>query len=71
MTDHFEYTDGRCTVCHEDTKVRWKNLYVIGSEGLYTCHPCEMEIVRFIEKQMRDKHMARKKAFLEKKAKRG
>jgi hypothetical protein len=39
---------GRCGACHEDTEVRWKNLYTIGSEGTWLCMPCEMVVVQLI-----------------------
>ena len=40
---------GNCMICHEAPKeVRHINLYIIGSEGLYACHECEMKIVLFI-----------------------
>ena len=66
--DRFEYEPGTCMVCHENTDVRWKNLYVIGSEGLSVCHKCEMKIVRHVEFMMREAASERKAAYLRKKS---
>ncbi len=49
--DHY---DGRCYACRQETKVRWKNLYTIGSEGTDLCLPCELEIVNFLRSKARD-----------------
>lgn len=43
-----DHEPGRCGACHEDTEVRWKNLYTIGSEGTWLCMPCEMIVVNLI-----------------------
>ena len=37
-------TISKCSVCKEIRNVRHIPIYVIGSEGLYTCHQCEMFI---------------------------
>jgi hypothetical protein len=54
-----DHEPGRCGACHEDTQVRWKNLYTIGSEGTWLCMPCEMRVVNLIREMsmqaMRDK----------------
>ena len=49
--DHY---DGRCYACRQETKVRWKNLYTIGSEGTDLCLPCELEVVNFLRDKARD-----------------
>ena len=64
MADSSRYEKGCCTCCRKDGDVRWKNLWVIGSEGIWTCHKCEMTIVRFIRDMMRDATRARKAEFL-------
>ena len=64
MKDQYGYSDGCCLICHEETKVRWKNLYVIGSEGINVCHTCEMKIIRFIEAEMRGQQQIRKQKYL-------
>jgi len=35
-----DHEDGKCYACQEETKVRWKNLYTIGSEGTWLCMEC-------------------------------
>jgi hypothetical protein len=42
-----------CMICHKQTEVRFISLYVIGSEGLWVCHECEMLIVEFVRELMR------------------
>lgn len=49
--DHY---DGKCYACRKETKVRWKNLYTIGSEGTDLCLPCELEIVNDLRDKARD-----------------
>ncbi len=62
MPDRWEYSEGCCTVCNEEKQVRWKNLFTIGSEGTWMCHPCEMKVVRFVRDLMREAALARKEA---------
>ena len=57
------YIKGTCMMCLKDTEVRHINLYIIGSEGFDCCHPCEMEVIRFI----RDKRTEAGKEKLERK----
>ena len=39
-----------CMMCLKDKeKVKYIDLYIIGSEGLYICHDCENEIIDFIK----------------------
>lgn len=45
MADRYEYVDGRCTVCGFSKPVRWKNLYLIGSEGIDICIECERDLL--------------------------
>jgi hypothetical protein len=49
-----EHEDGKCYACRQETKVRWKNLYTIGSEGTWLCLPCELKIVHFLIDQSRN-----------------
>ena len=43
-----DYHLGNCMLCHSaPVEVRHINLYIIGSEGLYACHSCEMKVVEF------------------------
>jgi hypothetical protein len=44
-----DHEPGRCGACHEETEVRYKNLYTIGSEGTWLCMPCEMVVVNLIQ----------------------
>jgi hypothetical protein len=45
-----DHEPGRCGACHEELPVRWKNIYTTGSEGTWLCLPCELKVVRLIEK---------------------
>jgi len=45
-----DHEPGRCHCCHEDTQIRWKNIYHMGSEGLWVCMPCELMIVNFVRR---------------------
>ena len=49
-----DHEPGRCHCCHENTMVRWKNIYHMGSEGLVICMPCEMEIVNLVRRLSRE-----------------
>ena len=64
MADRYEYEPGCCTTCRKETEVRWKNLYVIGSEGVWLCIKCEMKVVHFVRDLMRESHMAKKAEFI-------
>ena len=64
-----DHEDGRCYACGEDTLVRWKNLYTIGSEGTWLCMPCEMIVVDLLRSLSRKVMLAKKIANLEKKKK--
>jgi len=55
-----DYFDGTCRICGDEDKVRNKNLYVSGSEGLDVCHGCEMEIVEFVRSRQYE-HTANRK----------
>lgn len=61
MKNGYDYEPGQCLICKQHTDVRWKNLYVIGSEGVNICHKCEMEIVHFVENRMMSHHRERVK----------
>ena len=45
-----DHEPGKCHCCHEDTSVRWKNIYHMGSEGLWICMPCEMKLVHLVRR---------------------
>lgn len=60
MSDRYEYELGRCNICHEDKEVRWKNLYLIGSEGINICHPCEMDLLAYLRKKSNEFAIAKK-----------
>jgi len=55
-TDHY---DGKCLICGEITKVRHKNIWLIGSEGTDMCMPCERDLLKFLR--------ARQRFFIQKK----
>jgi hypothetical protein len=40
--------DGMCMMCDTIGPVRHIALYVVGSEGLFVCHDCEMFLVRVV-----------------------
>lgn len=42
-----------CTICHRKEKTKHFSLYVVGSEGLNVCHPCEMGIISYVQEMMR------------------
>ena len=56
--------DGLCMVCHAIAPVRHIRLYVIGSEGLWICHRCEMMMVEFVRGLMRAEGEQRKQRVL-------
>ena len=63
-----EYHPGDCTICGSFTAVRYIDLYVIGSEGLKTCHPCEMKLVEFARKLMQENGRRKLESFKQQKA---
>ena len=44
-----DHEPGRCHCCHKETMVRWKNIYHMGSEGLWICQLCENKVVQFVQ----------------------
>ena len=58
---------GRCYACGEDTEVRWKNLYTIGSEGTWLCMPCELKVVKFLRTLAQNATQAKLRMMKEKK----
>ena len=49
-----DWMEGVCRVCFnleegKETKVRNKNLYITGSEGLDICWNCEKKVLEFIK----------------------
>ncbi len=61
---------GTCMICNIRARLNHFGLYVIGSEGLSICKPCEMELVDHVRKKMRENSLRRKKEFIQKKAER-
>jgi len=52
MNFQCDYITGRCDICGEDnTLVRWKNIYLIGSEGINICNCCERELLEYLRKK--------------------
>jgi len=45
-----DHIQGFCHCYEKETQVRWKNIYHMGSEGLWICMPCELKLVKFIQK---------------------
>ncbi len=62
---------GTCHICRRDTQVRWKNIYHMGSEGLWTCGPCEQRILFFILALKGEHQQARKAEVLARKEVKG
>lgn len=58
---------GRCLLCGQIKEVRYIDLYVVGSEGLYVCHDCEMEVVAAVKAIANRKSRERMEAYLAKK----
>ncbi len=56
-----------CMVCDEETECRHLALYVNGSEGLYICHGCEMELVEHVRQTQYRNNKARIVRALERK----
>lgn len=69
MCNSADYFDGECSICHKDGKVRHKNIWLIGSEGIDICWPCEKALLRFLEDRKR-KYTLEKLEKLKAKAKR-
>uniref|UniRef100_A0A6M3JLY6 Uncharacterized protein n=1 Tax=viral metagenome TaxID=1070528 RepID=A0A6M3JLY6_9ZZZZ len=63
-----DYMEGICKVCFnieegKETRVRNKNLYITGSEGLDICWTCEKKILEFINKVRTENLIKRKENF--------
>ena len=69
MVDN-RYERGRCMLCHETTEVRHINMYLIGSEGLDCCHPCEMEVLKYMRQLSREATLRRRDEYRKKKKER-
>ena len=50
-----KHEKGHCHICRQNTMVRWKNIYWIGSEALTVCQPCENKIVNFVQSLVRQR----------------
>lgn len=59
-----DHEQGKCHCCGEETMVRWKNIFHMGSEGLWVCQPCENKIVAFVRKLCMETHLKRKEAYI-------
>ncbi len=59
---------GTCMICKVHAEVRHIPLYVIGSEGLWLCHACEMRIVEFVRIMMRQYMEEKKQLVLQQRA---
>jgi hypothetical protein len=55
-----------CMLCGEEEGVRHIDLYVIGSEGLWVCHACEMKVVEYVRGLMHQRLEAKIQAYLDK-----
>ena len=58
-----DHEPGRCHCCREETEVRWKNIYHMGSEGLWVCMPCELKIVNFVRELSREAQLKKIKLY--------
>jgi hypothetical protein len=64
-----DYRLGNCMLCHSaPVEVRHINLYIIGSEGLYACHSCEMQVVEFARNLMLENGRRKLKASQQRRA---
>jgi len=59
MCNSIDHHDGQCSICGDKTKVRYKNIWLIGSEGIDVCMPCEKHMVKYLEDRKR--HFVRQK----------
>jgi len=57
---------GQCSVCNKMEEVRHIPLYVFGSEGIFLCHKCEMNLVEYVRKTSMDFMRKRKEEYLRK-----
>lgn len=48
--------------------IRNIDLYIIGSEGLNACHPCEMSLVEHVRETIRQYNNTKKDAYMRAKA---
>lgn len=53
MSNSIDHYDGKCLICGEETKVRHKNIWLIGSEGTDMCMPCERDLLRYLRERQR------------------
>ena len=62
-----DHEPGRCYACGQDTEVRWKNLYTIGSEGTWLCMACEIKVVKLLRTMAQNATKAKVRKWIEKK----
>ena len=63
VKDSYEHYDGICGICHREKKVRWKNIYLVGSEGLDMCMDCERDMLRYLRNRSHEFLIKKKEAF--------
>jgi len=57
------YFNGKCSMCGNVKNIRFKNLYVTGSEGINICIACEIQILDFVRHLMREASENKKARF--------
>jgi hypothetical protein len=62
---------GHCFICKTEQEIRNIDLYVIGSEGLNLCHPCEMNLIEHIRSLAGQATEKKKQDFLAKRKEEG
>lgn len=53
MPDVYEYFHGICTICGSEDDVRYKNIFLIGSEGIDICWTCEKDLLEYLDERRR------------------
>lgn len=57
----------KCTVCRNEVECEHFDLYVLGSEGVWLCLPCRIEVTEFIHQRMSIYGRAKVRSVLERK----
>lgn len=60
--------NNHCDLCKFETKTRYLDLFVNGSEGLNICHSCEMKMVESARNIQAEAMRNRKKSYQENKS---
>jgi uncharacterized protein (DUF427 family) len=50
----FEYFNGTCSICGFKGDVRYKNIWIVGSEGIDMCWTCEKAMLCFLNNRKAD-----------------